>query len=64
MTTATKRQPKFKRRQYKMNWREILNTFEAAHKALIDQGIYSSYLADGITALRERLGMPEKRVGP
>jgi hypothetical protein len=54
-----KREVKHKKK-YRLNWAQILNRFEEAHKVIEFEGDYNSYLADGISGLRERLGLPFK----
>jgi hypothetical protein len=58
----TKR-PKFKRRQYKLNWLQILRRIEEAYESSLANSKFSQIgvtkpLDEAIEALRDRLDMP------
>jgi hypothetical protein len=55
----TKKRPAFKRKQYRLNWLQILRKMELAQKQYDEgNGVARYTLTEAIDALRERLGLP------
>jgi hypothetical protein len=59
---AVKKRPAFKRRQYKLNWLQIVNKLREAYRAAEGdsppQLVITLPLRDAIEALQERLELP------